>query len=336
MLDVPTISPDDHVVQFYEGEESLALSVSSFLGVGLVAGETALVVATAKHRTAFEAVMTAAGVDVEGASASGQYVTLDAAEVLATFMVDGSPDRERFDHVVGGQISRLTATGRALRIYGEMVAVLWDEDNVSAAIALEQLWNELASRVSFSLFCAYPAQAMHGRSHEQHLVCASHGATILEPAPLVTSAHEAACDFEPTSLAPRAARRFTSAALAAWGLSDLVQPAEMVVSELATNAAIHSRSRFRVSMSSEGRGGVTIRVAHASPSAPTELEDAYTVRARTYLVRSLAAAWGVETHDGVTTEWVALGPSASADLLGRMWDRSSRATAAPALHSMPS
>lgn len=323
LLDEPTIAPDEHVVQFYEREEGLAQSVSRFLGAGLVAGETALVVATPKRRAAFDVALTAAGVDVAAARVAGRYVALDADEVLASFMMDGSPDPVRFAVEVGGLISSLKDQRRPLRIYGEMVAVLWESDDVASAIALEQLWNDLASGVSFSLFCAYPVAAMDGRSRERALVCASHGATIPEPAPMSVSAHEHSCDFEPTSLAPRAARRFVAEVLTGWGLTGLVEPAEMVVCELATNAAFHTRSRFRVTLSSEGRGGVTIRVAHVAPDAAGEANSSVGVRARTFLVESLAEEWGSESVDGVTTAWVALGPSGSADLLGRMWDRTS-------------
>ena len=67
-----------------------------------------------------------------------------------------------------------------MRIYGEMVAVLWDQGNVAAAIELERLWNDLAIRHPFSLLCAYPTSAFHtDAGAEQFLqVCAQHSAVI--------------------------------------------------------------------------------------------------------------------------------------------------------------
>lgn len=46
-----------------------------------------------------------------------------------------------------------------VRIFGEMVAVLWAEGKTRTAIRLEELWDELATRHAFSLLCAYPMSA---------------------------------------------------------------------------------------------------------------------------------------------------------------------------------
>ena len=46
-----------------------------------------------------------------------------------------------------------------MRGYGEMVALLWEDGNIPAALALEDLWNELAATHEFALLCAYPLSA---------------------------------------------------------------------------------------------------------------------------------------------------------------------------------
>ena len=67
-----------------------------------------------------------------------------------------------------------------MRIYGEMVAVLWDQGNVAAAIELERLWNELADSNPFSLFCAYPIRAfdLDAGAERFRKICAQHSAVI--------------------------------------------------------------------------------------------------------------------------------------------------------------
>jgi PAS domain S-box-containing protein len=70
-------------------------------------------------------------------------------------MVDGWPDRSRFETAVGSLVRSAAAGGRAVRAYGEMVALLCAEGHYDAAIALEGLWNDLAQTCTFSLFCAY-------------------------------------------------------------------------------------------------------------------------------------------------------------------------------------
>ena len=50
--------------------------------------------------------------------------------------------------------------GRPVRIFGEMVALLWERGLVLAAIELETYWNDLARKLPFDLFCAYPSEAV--------------------------------------------------------------------------------------------------------------------------------------------------------------------------------
>ena len=146
---------DQHLVEFYESDASLAATVTSFLAPSFSDAGATMVVATPAHRAAFEQALTAAGVDVAAAAAGGRYVSIDAAELLATLMVDGAPDVARFASEVGGLLDRMAQPGRGLRIYGEMVALLWEAGDATSALALEHLWNATASTYSFDLLCGY-------------------------------------------------------------------------------------------------------------------------------------------------------------------------------------
>jgi len=87
----------------------------------------------------------------------GDYLTLDAGETLAMFMLDGMPNPNAFRHSIGSVI-RQVLRGRAntpLRCYGEMVDVLWKDGREAAAIRVETLWNELANTHDFKLLCGY-------------------------------------------------------------------------------------------------------------------------------------------------------------------------------------
>jgi len=145
-----------HVVEFYETEQFLVDTVCGVVSPVLQDGDVAIVVATETHRSAFDAALRASGVDVEEAIATGRYLAFDAAELLETFMVDRAPDAGRFSDTIGGLIDRAGVGGRRVQIYGEMVAVLWDAGDVVSAIALEDMWNDLAATREFSLLCAYP------------------------------------------------------------------------------------------------------------------------------------------------------------------------------------
>ena len=151
----------DHQVEFYETAEYLADSVCGFVEPALRDGDAAIVVATEAHRHDFAAELTARGIDVQTAADSGRFLALDAAETLALFMADGRPDPARFTQALVPLIERAATGGRAVRIYGEMVALLWAEGNIAGAIALEDLWNELGALQPFSPLCAYPATAFY-------------------------------------------------------------------------------------------------------------------------------------------------------------------------------
>lgn len=151
-----TVTGGGHLLALYDTEEYLVESVGDFLAPALWSGAAALVVATADHRARFEAALRASGVDADEARTAGRLVVLDAAETLDRFMVDGGPDSRRFHESVGVLVADLNGRFGSVRIYGEMVALLWDHGDVAGAIALEDLWNDLAAEIDFDLLCAYP------------------------------------------------------------------------------------------------------------------------------------------------------------------------------------
>jgi hypothetical protein len=149
--------PPKHLVQFYDdNDELLIANVGRYLGEGLQKGDGIAVIATAAHTQAFCDRLCADGHDVASAQQEGRAVFLGAEETLSLFMVDGQPDRQLFQRVIGAVLARLRQkTGGALRAYGEMVGLLWNAGHSSAAGKLERLWNELLSANGFQLFCAY-------------------------------------------------------------------------------------------------------------------------------------------------------------------------------------
>jgi PAS domain S-box-containing protein len=173
-------SVSEHFVLFCETDAFLVNVVSEFTGAGLKAGDACIVLATGPHRESLEERLKGDGLDVAAALVRGQYVSIDAAAILPEFMIDGSPDPERFARVVGGIIAQAAKDQRHVRIFGEMVALLWADGNQEAAIRLEELWNDLGKTYSFSLFCAYP---MHGFGREAYEgefteICKQHSRVI--------------------------------------------------------------------------------------------------------------------------------------------------------------
>ena len=173
-----------HTVQFYEDDSFLVNEVSRLIGTALGAGDCAVVIATEAHRDGIAQRLAENGLNTGVAVRQGRFVSLDAAETLAKFMVGGQPDAERFTSVIGEVIVRAkNATGREdarVVAFGEMVALLWAEGKRGAAIRLEQLWNSLAETHAFSLHCAYPMKGFSRQdSTEPFLkICAEHSSVL--------------------------------------------------------------------------------------------------------------------------------------------------------------
>ena len=183
----PEVGPAEHLVQFYEADAALLDTVSEYIGAGLRAGEIAIAIVAEGHLAGIEERLKTDGLDIDSAHAGGQYIMLDAAETLTQIMGDGEPDPARFEEVIGTVIGRAARRGRAVRAFGEMVALLAADGNHAAAIRLEALWNGLQRVHTFSLLCAYPVDALGGAAFEAVFgdVCAEH--TLVIPAESYTA-----------------------------------------------------------------------------------------------------------------------------------------------------
>jgi hypothetical protein len=155
-LDQP--KPEEHFVQLYGRDDRLLTrNVTRYLGEGLRRGDGLLVIATAEHRGSLVRQLTQERTYTR-AVLEGRLVFLDAEATLSRFMVDGDPDQTRFERIIGAALGgiRTRAVHGGIRAYGEMVGVLWKAGHFSAAVRLEELWNDLLQSSDVSLFCAYP------------------------------------------------------------------------------------------------------------------------------------------------------------------------------------
>jgi uncharacterized membrane protein len=293
------VNVGQHVVQFYGHDRELAERVSDYLRGALDGGGVAIVIATPEHRSEFEARLARAGADLAAARADGRYLTRDARETLREILADGheaqspvlheaqSPvlDGAAFDRVVGSLIRQAAAAGRPARAYGELVALLWDDGLVNAAVQLEALWDELSHSQPFSLFRGYRADSVTRE----------------------IDAFAEARTFAFSREAPATARHFAVAALCEWGLADVADDAALVVTELAANAIVHAGSGFTVNLSARGtvlriavRDGCPLPAEGQAALIPLPLHGLGAVDA-------LAARWGVESLGKAgKTVWVDL------------------------------
>lgn len=148
----------DHLLTFYERDDSLIASVVDLLGPARSSGHPTVVIATRQHLAAIE--------DALPEDAGSTSVALEAKETVERLMVDGELDAEAVERVIGGILDDLTGGGGTPHVFGEMVAVLWERGEAGAAIELEDLWNRLARTRKFVLLCGYPVIAFEEEDEE--------------------------------------------------------------------------------------------------------------------------------------------------------------------------
>ena len=182
-----------HAVKFYDTPASLCRIVAEFLSEGFAAEQPVLIVATPEHQVGIAQELATRYLDVEGLEAAGELFFADASEMLATFMVDGTPDANLFADNMTTLIERVQRgrTDVTIRIYGEMVDVLWKSGQDEAAIRAEMLWNTLALTQNFSLLCGYATGSCYKGTqrteielHHSHVML-NHGRAAQAIRPLV-------------------------------------------------------------------------------------------------------------------------------------------------------
>jgi len=173
------VAPGEHVLQLYDNDAGLLKTLAGYAMDGFFAGDSVIIIATATHILQLDHLFTQQGIDAKVLKAAGQYITLDAADTLAKFMVGGMPDERHFVDTVYGVVQLARKNGRNVRAFGEMVVLLWDSGLKNATIKLEKLWNKFCKTESLSLFCAYPKKSFNGDAGPAMAhICAEHSRLI--------------------------------------------------------------------------------------------------------------------------------------------------------------
>ncbi len=171
-----------HEIGFYSDERWLLDRLTEFIGTTLAAGNAAVVAATDSHLKSLVPRLQAYSLDIGAAIEQGRYITLDAADTLATFMVDGILVPARFMDAFGDVIHKAAKASRGkhsrVKVFGEYVHILCEQGNVEAAIQMEKLGNQLINSYNVDIFCgcslACVPGGMHGPAFKQ--MCAEHSA----------------------------------------------------------------------------------------------------------------------------------------------------------------
>ncbi len=173
------IAPCDHLVQIYDTDKVVLNTLEGFVCSGFKAGDSAIVIATDTHLYALNKRLRAQGLNIGHLQANNQYLPCIAEDIISEFMVNGQPDEKRFMLVVKDLIIKARGSGRKVRAYGEMVAVLWNQGYTDATFQIEHLWNKFCSTEVFCLLCAYPQNGFtQNLSTSVNHVCSAHAKVI--------------------------------------------------------------------------------------------------------------------------------------------------------------
>jgi PAS domain S-box-containing protein len=143
-----------HFVQFYDSDAFLVDMLGSWFGDALRGTDSCVFIGTDAHRQDLETRLKADGFDRQGGLERDRLVLVNASAALAEFMVEGRLEHSLFRRLLGEILERVSHGGN-VRIFGEMVALLWSRGKRPAAVRLEEIWNEFIRTRSISLCCGH-------------------------------------------------------------------------------------------------------------------------------------------------------------------------------------
>ena len=150
------LSTSLHLVRPYADEAQLVDLVARFLGVGLVRGESIVMLAVDHHSSAVCDRLTEVGFHLAAAREKNQLHVYDARDMLDRLLLGGVPDRERFRRVIGGVLTQAAGgSRRRIRVFGEMLDLCWRAGDIESALRLETFWNELQNERAVDVLVSY-------------------------------------------------------------------------------------------------------------------------------------------------------------------------------------
>jgi MEDS: MEthanogen/methylotroph, DcmR Sensory domain len=173
-------NPPIHIVYPCADENRITEAAGAFAVSGLrKRGDAVVLVTTDLRRQTIERHLTDEGFNIQAIESNGQLAFLDAATLLSAFMADGIPDAQIFKNHVEQIIHKAGLNSdngqpRKVRIFGDMVNLLYMASNISAATRLEEFWDEIVAAHCISLFCAYSLKLDSDRLPQPLLDAHSH------------------------------------------------------------------------------------------------------------------------------------------------------------------
>jgi hypothetical protein len=174
-----------HVLQVYDNDHVLMVALNGFARTAIACHEPMIVVATSGHLGALSRSLRLFGQDPDQLRLDRMLLFADAGETLGRFMRNGMPDEDLFHDTLGELVAATRGAGRGadgerpVKIYGEMVALLWEQGMHEATFALEAMWTKACEERNLHLFCGYPRSLFLDSQHGKLLhICQHHACMV--------------------------------------------------------------------------------------------------------------------------------------------------------------
>lgn len=153
------VSTHRHVAHFYSDLSDCDRQVVTWIRPALVAGGGAILVCTPANAARLRAGLEATGVDPRPLEQAGRLLIVRARDLMDRFMGPEGPRGDVFHRLAKDLLVKVRVgcpdRSAPVRVWGEMVHLLWDGGQPEAAHRLEMLWNEALPERGVELLCSY-------------------------------------------------------------------------------------------------------------------------------------------------------------------------------------
>lgn len=175
---IAQLGPHRHEMLVYSEEAVLLEHLHHFVAASLAGNNGAIVVATKSHREGLIEKLRENSCDIDYATQRGTFISLDAAEMLSTVLVNGVPDSillfEALGTIIEAAAKAVNTKQARIAVYGDCCNLLYAEGNPDAAIRIEKIGNDLIRTHNIDILCAY--QLSYEREGDPAFkgICAEH------------------------------------------------------------------------------------------------------------------------------------------------------------------
>ena len=162
-----------HVVHFYDPHAFPSEHIAEYLFAGIVAGDSALIIATPEHtRDIFDSLLLR-GADPQLLIHDGLLTALDTAAILPALQAHNLLTDTCVDEILLARLAavRHNSLSGDVRVFAELVDLLAGAGDYALCLQLEAQWNRLLAAHSFALYCAY-STASFAHEHSAETVSA--------------------------------------------------------------------------------------------------------------------------------------------------------------------